>query len=571
MYEKNKKLRVLIIGGYGEFGGRLAQLLLRDSHDVLVAGRSIDKAQKYCNQYGGHPVQLDITSELSNIATMGVDVVVDAAGPFQTYGSQSDAYRVAKFSLECGAHYLDLADDGNFIAGIESLEALAKQQKRFALSGASSTPAISGAAISALKKDFVTIEKLETTILPGSRAPQGYSVMHAILAQVGNAVPFWRNGGWVNCAGWSEPVDKSVNVSIKRSANLIATADTLLFPKHFQARSVLFRAGLAVPLMHKALQFLGALRYCGFLPNLTRFIRPLRIAANCITPFGNNSGGMLVEVIGTSDRRDGKSFQHSTWSLHAEPNQGPYVPAIPIRALLQNIDKISPGARACIDELSLPHYESAMNDIGVHTKFDTQAFRCLFSTILENQWPSIPQEIRDSHTFVDRTELRGEASIRRGTSWMTELVAAVFRFPKAVSNTPVQVTKTRIGDREIWVRDFNGQRFQSILSRVPVGSIGCEERTSTAIIQEQFGLMKFTLQLPIIDSAIHMNVLKGSCLNIPIPKVLLPISNTQEYSKNETFHFSVQLRAPFNLGLIVHYEGWLKPVAPEPRLASNNQ
>jgi len=554
MKDKYVKLRVLLIGGYGEFGSRLAQLLIRDCHDVYIAGRSMDKAEKFCNLHGGHPVQLDITSELSEVETIGVDVVVDAAGPFQIYGAENVRYRVAKKSLECGAHYLDLADDGDFIAGIETLDAFAKQQKRVALSGASSTPAISGAAITALKEDFDVIEKLETTILPGSRAPQGYSVMHAILVQVGNAVPFWRNGEWVDCAGWSEPVCKSVNDSIKRSANLIATADTLLFPKHFKASSVLFRAGLAVPLMHNALQFLGALRYRRFLPNLTRFLKPLRIAACCITPFGNNSGGMLVEVIGTSDSTEGKSLQHRTWTLHAEPDQGPYVPAIPIRALLQNIEKIPAGARACIDELSLTQYESAMIDIGVNTRIAKQPFNGLFSSVIGNQWSSLPKEVRDSHTFVDRTILRGEASIQRGTSWMTQLVAAVFRFPKAVNKTPVQVTKTRLGNREVWVRDFDGQRFQSILSR---SLINTSSKAETPIIQEQFGLLKFTLELPIIENAMHMNVLRGSCLNIPIPKVLLPISNTREYSENDKFHFSVQLLAPLNLGLIVHYKGWL--------------
>ncbi|MFV0409911.1 MAG: NAD-dependent epimerase/dehydratase family protein [Paracoccus sp. (in: a-proteobacteria)] len=34
-------MKVLVIGGYGVFGSRLARLLLRDGHRVTIAGRDI--------------------------------------------------------------------------------------------------------------------------------------------------------------------------------------------------------------------------------------------------------------------------------------------------------------------------------------------------------------------------------------------------------------------------------------------------------------------------------------------------------------------------------------------------
>src|SRR3954468_1063296 len=43
--------KILILGGYGTFGRRLAQLLADDSRLTLViAGRSLAKAQKLCAQ-----------------------------------------------------------------------------------------------------------------------------------------------------------------------------------------------------------------------------------------------------------------------------------------------------------------------------------------------------------------------------------------------------------------------------------------------------------------------------------------------------------------------------------------
>jgi len=546
---------VLIIGGYGEFGGRLAQLLIRDQVQVYVAGRNLEKAQLFCDQYGGQPVKLDINTDLDLISTLELDVVVDAAGPFQLYSAESDRYRVARKALECGSNYLDLCDDGEFISGISALDAYAKQQNLFVLSGASSTPAITGAAINAMRHKFERIDKLEASILPGSRAPQGYSVMQAILDQVGNGVLFWRSGQWVECTGWSEPAVKVIDEKIKRRANLIATADTVLFPEHFKARSVLFRAGLAGPIMHNALQGLGSLRSRRYLPNLTTFIKLLRAAANCITPFGSDRGGMLVEVIGNSSDVNNPALQHSKWILQAEPGQGPFVPAIPVRALIQNLEKIPTGARACINELPLEKYEAAMHDIGVRTESQTHAFDFLFSIALGAQWQSLPDAIRNSHQVLDRVVLSGEAKISRGTSWLTQAVAWLFRFPQAIQNTPVQVVKTRTDDKEIWVRDFNGQIFRSTLSLVSSKS---DDERLVGVVQEQFGLMKFVLQLSLVDNSMHLNVLRGSCFGVPIPLMLLPISDSMEFVENNILHFSVRLLAPFNLGLIVHYEGWLK-------------
>ncbi|WP_199553288.1 saccharopine dehydrogenase NADP-binding domain-containing protein [Sandaracinobacteroides hominis] len=39
---------ILLLGGYGGFGGRIAHRLAAAGHEVLVAGRSPDRAQAFC-------------------------------------------------------------------------------------------------------------------------------------------------------------------------------------------------------------------------------------------------------------------------------------------------------------------------------------------------------------------------------------------------------------------------------------------------------------------------------------------------------------------------------------------
>ena len=44
------RLNVLIVGGYGTFGGRIVELLESESRLTLtVAGRSLEKARAFCN------------------------------------------------------------------------------------------------------------------------------------------------------------------------------------------------------------------------------------------------------------------------------------------------------------------------------------------------------------------------------------------------------------------------------------------------------------------------------------------------------------------------------------------
>lgn len=43
--------RILLLGGYGSFGRRIAQNPVSAGHEVIVAGRSIEKARAFCNEF----------------------------------------------------------------------------------------------------------------------------------------------------------------------------------------------------------------------------------------------------------------------------------------------------------------------------------------------------------------------------------------------------------------------------------------------------------------------------------------------------------------------------------------
>ena len=77
-------------------------------------------------------------------------MVVDATGPFQSYGE--DPYRVVRAAIAVGVHYLDLADGSEFVDGVAQFDAEARARGIFVLAGVSSFPALTAAVVRQLSE-----------------------------------------------------------------------------------------------------------------------------------------------------------------------------------------------------------------------------------------------------------------------------------------------------------------------------------------------------------------------------------------------------------------------------------
>ncbi|MEL7132296.1 MAG: saccharopine dehydrogenase NADP-binding domain-containing protein, partial [Pseudomonadota bacterium] len=101
-------MKVVIVGGYGVFGSLTARLLVRDGHQLWLAGRRPEKARALARELGAQTIAFDITTAQETLFAIKPDVVIDAAGPFQHYGN--DPYRLPRLCIAHGCHYLDLSD-----------------------------------------------------------------------------------------------------------------------------------------------------------------------------------------------------------------------------------------------------------------------------------------------------------------------------------------------------------------------------------------------------------------------------------------------------------------------------
>ena len=529
-------MKVLIVGATGVFGMRLARLLARDGHQLTLAARSLPAVQALAAELNASALQIDRTKDLS--ALQGHQVIVDAAGPFHAYGP--DPYRMARAALAANAHYLDLADNAAFCAGITALDPDARKAGKAAVSGLSSVPAISSAAVRALTGTDQPLH-IDSAILPGNRSPRGLSVMASILTQAGRPYPLYQSGRWTSVTGWSAPQDYQLP-GLTRQGWRIEVPDTRLFPAHFGARTVDFRAGLELGIMRYGLAAFAVLRRVVPFPVIPPLVRAFRLAADLLAPFGTGIGGMSVSATTATHRH--------TWTLLAENGDGPFVPAIAIRALLRR-PSLPTGATPALEIVTLAELEAAMSDLSIRFDRRTEVLDPIFPHTLGPAFASLPETVRATHLTAATTRWQGRASVTRGTGAWSRLLATLFRFPPAQADVAVEVTKTATPAGETWTRRFGPRSFRSHLKPTAKG------------MTERFGPFTFLLNLTAENGALHYPVAGGRLGPIPMPRWLLPGSDAREYEEDGCFHFDVRLLAPVTKALMVHYRGHLSAAPDE--------
>lgn len=524
-------MKILVLGGYGVFGERLARLLVADGHELCIAGRNLEAAERLAADLGCRACRMDRGGDLGLLAAH--EVVIDAAGPFHAYGG--DPYRLPRAAIAAGVHYLDLCDNAEFCAGIAVLKDEALRAGVCVLSGLSSVPALSSAAVEALAAgDRVRV--IDTAILPGNRAPRGLSVMESILAQAGQPMEVWRGGRWERAFGWSDPARHDLPGGIVRQGWQIAVPDVRLFPARFGAETVRFRAGLELGVMRYGLAGFAMLRRVLPIPVTPAVVRVFKAVADGLEPFGSGRGGMSVMVQVGQERR--------WWRLLAEDGDGPFIPAVPARALLRR-KALPVGAGPALCVVSLDEAEAAMSDLRVVTERAVEAVVPIFPRVLGDAFERLPDEIRVTHLTADCSRWAGRSVIERGNGLWQRGLAALFGFPAAAGDVAVEVTKTVTPRGETWERRFAGREFRSHLAATAAG------------MTERFGPFTFLLGLRVESGRLYYPVVQGRLGPLPLPRWLLPSAEACERVEDGRFCFDVAIFAPLTRRLIVRYRGWL--------------
>lgn len=544
--------RVLLIGGYGGFGARLARRLAGDGWQVLVAGRSAAKAQALAAGLpGAAGIAFDRDGDCAaQLAALGPDLVIDAAGPFQDAG-----YALARACIGAGCPYLDLADGRRFVCGIGALDAAAKTAGVAVVSGASSLPALSGAVIRQIGAGMERFERIDMAISATTRASSGLSVVRAALSYAGRPVALWRAGKWRSLPGWS--LARRVRFAVPGQRDLVrrvALADVPdldLLPRELPGHpATTFRGGSEFSLQMLALGALGWTVRLGWLRSaepLARWLAPFQQAS---ARLGGDRSAMVVEIAGTS----GGEPALRRWTLIAGRGEGQEIPTLPAQLLARRVlaGTLEPGARHAGGELELADFKPLFAQFAIDHATQHEEPQMPYRQAMGNRFAELAEPVRRMHQPLGPTRARGEASVERGTSLAARLLGRVMGFPPAGSYR-CEVLFEPADGREVWTRSFGPHRFASEMSVSRGG-----------LLVERFGPMRFHFALEVTGAGgLVMLLRRWTFLGLPMPRMLGPRIAASEAAEGDAFRFDVAVAMPL-VGPVVHYRGLLRPVTDRP-------
>ena len=554
-------MRILIVGGYGTFGGRLVRLLADDPRiTLLVAGRSGEKARAFCAKIDARaslvPTEFDRARDVGRqIAALGPELVVDASGPFQIYGK--DPYALAKACISRRVHYIDLADDPEFVEGIARFDDMARVGGIVMLSGVSTTPVLTTATIRRLARGLEP-RKISAGIAPSPHSQLGLSVVQGVASYAGKRLAIRRDGHDVDATALVDSrrftIAPAGYVPLPRIRfSLVDTPDRIFVPRLWpDLDSAWLGAGPRPALWHRALNTLAFLRRCHLLSSLT----PLAGLFHAVTSrlrWGEDRGGMFVEVEGETDGGDAVM---RSWHLIAEGEDGPSIPVmaacIIIGRFLSN-DPPRTGARACLSDVELEDYERLFGRFrivtGIRERRPSDRTLPLYRRVLGEAWDRLPAPVRDMHDGSGSWTAEGRACVERGRNLVARIIGTIIGFPKAGNDIPVTVRFEAKDGRETWTRDFAGKRFSSLQFE----GHGANE----GLVCERFGPVVVAMA-PVPDGdRMQLIVRRCSVFAIPLPKFLGPRGAMSEHAGHGRFNFDVEIGFAWS-GPIVHYRGWLE-------------
>jgi hypothetical protein len=170
----------------------------------------------------------------------------------------------------------------------------------------------------------------------------------------------------------------------------------------------------------------------------------------------------------------------------------------------------------------------------------------LYRRILGARFEALPAVLRRFHDAGGDGRARGTFRIEQGPGWLRNGLASLVGLPRAGSDVPVRFRVVVEGDRERWIRDFDGHRVETV------------QWARGDTLMERAGYVRFACAL-VLDGSRLLYEFRGAWFaGIPIPHWLSPGVESYVDADDAGWRVVVRVLAPI-LGELVGYEGWVQP------------
>ncbi len=551
--------KILIIGGYGVFGGRLCELVSDiENLTVFVGGRTLSKAEKHCIKVDQGlanfiPIKLDRDNIGVALNRYDPDIVIDASGPFTL--NRPNPFGVIEACITAKTHYLDLADGSDFVMGVSNYDEAAKAAKIAVISGLSTCPALTGAVINEIAKEM-TITDIEMGVAPSPFAGMGLSVIKTIFSYAGAPIKLVRHGKFIYANALTEhrsatiAPPNSMPLHARRFA-LVDAPDLQIFKSSYpNFQNIWMGAGTQPEFMLRMLIILSKFRALfrlpdfGFLSGFGHwFLNTFR--------FGEHRGGLYIKVKGRKDEIEAVR----EWHLIAEGDDGPMIPSMAAAAVIKNIidgQPMKPGARSADRELRIRDFEPFFNSRKISFGWRTPLVSndvSIFESVLDQEFSNLAEALKTLHKPSGKTIWKGEAETQGPANIFGKIAGLLAGVSVSDARSSVTVCITPHNGGETWQRDFGGRKFKSHLKP------GLAK--NEYLMMESFGAIKVAMAIFKKGETLRFVPRRWFLFGLPMPKALLPYGDTFEYQEDGKFWFNVSLNVPL-AGRVASYKGWLQ-------------
>ncbi|WP_405125730.1 saccharopine dehydrogenase family protein [Pseudomonas marginalis] len=358
-------LRVMVIGGYGNFGSIICRHLAgAPGIELVVSGRNSHKLQgkvdglktssgRECESWCGDAMAAGFAGVLQS---MDIQLVIHTGGPFQ-----GQSYAVAQHCIDAGVNYCDLSDCRTFVNGVGVLDAKARQAGVAVLSGCSSVPTLSSALIDQYRDRFMRIDTIEHGISSSAKMP-GLSTIEGVLAYAGKPIKQLKQGQVHEVLGWQDLTLRRMPQLGTRVLANVDVPDMDIFAGRYGAHTLRFKAGAGLKLGGVANYLLAQALRMGIVRDHLAWAARLHRLGTWFERFGDGKSAMYIDVQGLGMHGQPLSL---AVQLTALDDKGPEIPSCAAVALAIKMAHgyvPEPGARPCVGEISVDEYMAAINE-----------------------------------------------------------------------------------------------------------------------------------------------------------------------------------------------------------------
>ena len=359
--------RILVLGGYGNFGSHIARSLAPEADvQLLIGGRSQERARAMAVSLSAvNPAEalaVDIRGELDrSLREAAPDMVIHTVGPFQ-----GQDYAVAEACIRHGCHYVDLADGRAFVVGIGALDPAAHAADVLVVSGASSVPCLTAAIIDEALPRFSCIDEVDYGITAAQQTNRGLATASSVLSYIGQRFTTVREGAVRAVFGWQDlHAERYPELGLRLFGNC-DIPDLGLFPGRYPSlRTLRFGAGHEIKLLHLGTWLLSWGVRVGILPPLGAYSGRLLNWSFLFDALGSSRSGFHMYLRGKG--RDGRERTERFYII-ARQGHGPFIPCMPAIILAKRLargDLTERGAQPCLDLIGLEEFLTTLEPFDV--------------------------------------------------------------------------------------------------------------------------------------------------------------------------------------------------------------